>query len=77
VQALSQPAWGAFEIEDILYVIAPLTWTGLIGPFVLAAGVGAPLFALWTAYQYRRTPPARATVGRPRDVDRPRPAASA
>ena len=47
--ALVQPAVGGFEIEDILYVIAPLTWTGLLLPFLLAAAVGAPTFALVTA----------------------------
>jgi hypothetical protein len=51
--ALVQPAAGGFEIEDILYVIAPVTWAGWLGPFVLAAGVGAPLFALWVATAFR------------------------
>ena len=49
--ATTQPTAGGFEIEDILYVIAPLTWAGVLLPFVLAAAVGAPLFALWTARQ--------------------------
>lgn len=49
--AIEQPAAGGFEIEDVLYAIAPLSWTGLLLPFVLAAAVGAPLFALWTARQ--------------------------
>jgi phosphatidylglycerophosphate synthase len=49
--ALAQPAAGGFEIEDILYAIAPLTWAGALLPFLLAAAVGAPLFALWTAWQ--------------------------
>ena len=52
--ALVQPAAGGFEIEDILYVIAPVTWLGWLGPFVLAVGVGAPLFALWVATGFRR-----------------------
>jgi phosphatidylglycerophosphate synthase len=51
--ALVQPAAGGFEIEDILYVIAPVTWTGWLGPFVLAVGIGAPLFALWIATGFR------------------------
>ena len=58
--ALRQPAAGGFELEDILYLIAPLTWFGGLSYFVAAASVGAPLFALWTAAQYlnaRRSSP--------------------
>ena len=47
--ALAQPAAGGFEIEDILYGIAPVTWSGLLAPFVLGAAIGAPLFAAWVA----------------------------
>jgi phosphatidylglycerophosphate synthase len=46
---LVQPSAGPFEIEDILYVIAPITWLGWLQPFVVAVAVGAPLFALWVA----------------------------
>jgi archaetidylinositol phosphate synthase len=51
--ALVQPAAGGFEIEDILYVVAPMTWLGWLGPFVVAAGIGAPVFALWIALAFR------------------------
>jgi phosphatidylglycerophosphate synthase len=47
--ALAQPAAGGFEIEDILYVIAPVTWLGFLPAFVLAASIGAPMFSLWVA----------------------------
>jgi phosphatidylglycerophosphate synthase len=47
--ALDQPTAGGFEIEDILYAIAPVTWFGLLPPFVLAAAIGAPAFAFWVA----------------------------
>lgn len=52
-QALDQPGAGGFEIEDILYAVAPITWLGWLEPFVVAAAVGAPLFALWTARRLR------------------------
>jgi archaetidylinositol phosphate synthase len=52
--ALAQPHVAGFELEDILYVVAPVTWLGWLGPFVLVAGVGAPVFALWIAREYRR-----------------------
>jgi len=51
---LTQPSAGGFEIEDVLYVIAPVAWAGWIGPFVMAAGVGAPLFALRVTRQWLR-----------------------
>jgi phosphatidylglycerophosphate synthase len=50
--ALAQPHLGGFELEDILYLTAPVTWLGHLAPFVLAAGVGAPIFALWIAWQW-------------------------
>lgn len=50
--AFRQPSAGGFEIEDVLYVIAPITWLGGLAPFVVAAGIGAPLFALWVGRQY-------------------------
>jgi phosphatidylglycerophosphate synthase len=47
--AVGQPTAAGFDLEDILYVIAPLTWLGWLAPFVVAAGIGAPLFSLWCA----------------------------
>src|SRR5439155_5500766 len=74
--ALAQPALGGFEIEDILYAIAPVTWLGALRPFVLAAGVGAPLFAVWVARRYVRTRHLRVAVAPVDDAGR-RPAVSA
>lgn len=51
--AVAQPALGGFEVEDVLYLIAPLTWLGGLEPFLVAAGIGAPLYALWAARSYR------------------------
>jgi phosphatidylglycerophosphate synthase len=56
--ALDQPAAGPFEIEDILYLIAPVTWLGQLQVFVLAASIGAPLFAVWTATRLAASRPA-------------------
>jgi phosphatidylglycerophosphate synthase len=50
--ALAQPDLGGFELEDILYLVAPVTWLGYLAPFVLTAGVGAPIFALWILRQW-------------------------
>jgi len=49
-EAFHQPSFGGFEIEDILYLIAPVTWLGGLSGFLVATGIGAPLFAAWSAY---------------------------
>ena len=49
-----QPSFAGFEIEDILYLIGPITWAGGLVPFLVAAGAGAPLFLLWQLWQWRR-----------------------
>lgn len=80
--ALRQPSAAGFEIEDILYLIAPVTWLGWLQPFVVGAALGAPLFALWVVRQRGRALAALAarpaTSARParaehpaRDWDRP------
>jgi len=45
---------GGFETEDILYLLPLVTLTGGIAPFLIAASIGAPLFALWVVIDYRR-----------------------
>jgi len=49
-EAFHQPSFAGFEIEDILYLIAPVTWLGGLSWFVVAAGIGAPLFAAWSGW---------------------------
>jgi len=51
---LEQLTAGPFEIEDILYVIAPVTWLGWLQPFLLATAVGASLFASYCAARLAR-----------------------
>ena len=41
--ATEQPCFAGFEIEDVLYLIGPITWLGVLRPFLIAAGIGAPL----------------------------------
>ncbi|HXJ80371.1 MAG TPA: CDP-alcohol phosphatidyltransferase family protein [Candidatus Methylomirabilis sp.] len=48
-RALDQPSAAGFDLGDVLYLIAPLTWLGGLDVFLVAAGVGAPMFCLWTA----------------------------
>jgi phosphatidylglycerophosphate synthase len=52
--ASQQPSMGGFETEDILYLLPLVTLCNGVAPFVLAASIGAPLFALWVIFDYRR-----------------------
>jgi len=45
---------GGFETEDVLYLLPLVTLTGVAAPFLVAASIGAPLFALWVVYDYAR-----------------------
>jgi phosphatidylglycerophosphate synthase len=49
-----QASAAGFETEDILYLLPLVTLFGQIEPFLIAASIGAPLFALWVAIDYRR-----------------------
>jgi archaetidylinositol phosphate synthase len=52
--ATRQPNLLGFEMEDVMYLLGPITWLGLLQPFLLLAGLGAPLFALVVLQQCRR-----------------------
>jgi phosphatidylglycerophosphate synthase len=52
--AVRQPNLLGFEMEDLMYLVGPVTWLGLLQPFLVLAGVGAPLFALFVLWQCRR-----------------------
>jgi len=47
-----QPHMGGMEAEDILYLLPLVTLTGQLVPFLILAGIGAPLFALWVLKEY-------------------------
>jgi phosphatidylglycerophosphate synthase len=53
-EASRQASMGGFETEDILYLLPVLTFCNGVMPFVVAASIGAPLFALWVIFDYRR-----------------------
>jgi phosphatidylglycerophosphate synthase len=52
--ASKQAALGGFETEDVLYVLPLVTILNGLTPFLIAAALGAPLFALWVVIDYRR-----------------------
>ena len=43
-----------FETEDVLYLLPLVTLTGATAPFLIAASIGAPLFAVWVTIDYLR-----------------------
>ncbi len=53
-EAIVMTPVAGFEVEDILYVVGPITWFGLLDYFLIAAGIGAPLFLIWTAWDTSR-----------------------
>jgi archaetidylinositol phosphate synthase len=57
--ASRQPSLLGFELEDVMYLVGPITWLGLLQPFLIVAGIGAPVFGLIVLWQCRR-----ALVGR-------------
>ncbi len=58
--SIRQPVFLGFEPEDTLYVVAPIAWIdGLTGAgallvFVLAAGVGTPVYLVHVILHTRR-----------------------
>jgi archaetidylinositol phosphate synthase len=52
--ASRQGSIGGFETEDILYLLPLVTLSNGVMPFLIAASIGAPLFAAWVVIDYRR-----------------------
>lgn len=46
--AVGYPGFAGFELEDGIYLIAPIAWAGFLIPFFAAAGIGAAVYCLWT-----------------------------
>jgi phosphatidylglycerophosphate synthase len=51
-ESIQQSNIAGFEAEDTLYIVGPITWFGLLLPFVLMASIGAPLFLMWTVWRF-------------------------
>ncbi len=43
-----------FETEDILYLVPLVTLFDALVPILVAASIGAPIYAVWTMFEYRR-----------------------
>ena len=46
--AVGYPGLAGFELEDGIYLLAPITWLGWLTPFLVAAGIGVAVYCLWT-----------------------------
>ena len=53
-ETVGYPAFGGFELEDGIYLIAPITWAGFLMPFFVLAGIGAAIYCLWTLWSLIR-----------------------
>ncbi len=46
--ATGYPGFAGFELEDGIYLLAPITWLGWLEPFFVLCGAGAAVYGLWT-----------------------------
>ncbi len=60
VDAEGYPGFAGFELEDAMYLIAPIAWAGWLPGFFLPASLGAGVYALWMGLSMLRAR-ARAT----------------
>lgn len=47
-----QPNMAGLEAEDVLYLLPLVSLLDQLGPFLILASIGAPLFALWVLHEY-------------------------
>jgi phosphatidylglycerophosphate synthase len=52
--ASKQGSMAGFETEDVLYLLPLVTVFNGLTPFLIAASIGAPVFAVWVVFDYRR-----------------------
>jgi phosphatidylglycerophosphate synthase len=50
-----QPRWAGFELEDVMYLLAPVVWLGWELPLLVIAGVASPIAVLVLLWLHRRT----------------------
>ena len=50
-KAVAHPRYAGVEIEDLIYLIGPITWLGGLEYFFLAYGIGSFGYFAWTAWQ--------------------------
>ena len=63
--ANQQASLGGFETEDVLYLLPLITLSDVTLPFLAAAALFAPLFAVWVVIDYRRVRRLQSPAARP------------
>ena len=46
--AVGYPGFAGFELEDGIYLLAPVTWLGYVTPLFVASAIGAVVYTLWS-----------------------------
>lgn len=52
--AIGYPVFAGFELEDGIYLLAPITWMGLLTPFFVLAAIGSAVYCLWICWSLFR-----------------------
>jgi len=68
--SVGYPSIAGFELEDGIYLLAPITWLGWLVPFFVAAGIGAGLYTLWTLATMLRLRRSGAPAQTPHEIER-------
>ncbi|WP_414570652.1 CDP-alcohol phosphatidyltransferase family protein [Nostoc sp. CCY 9925] len=58
--ATRQPNFAGFDIEDVLYLFPIVTLLNGLQPLLIAATIGAPMFAVWVIWQFFALPQSQA-----------------
>lgn len=54
-KAVAHPRYAGFEIEDLIYVIGPVTWLGWLEYWFLVYGLGSFGYFAWTIWEALRS----------------------
>lgn len=52
--AIGYPGLAGFELEDGIYLLAPITWLGWLEPFFVLSCLGASIYGLWCLWSLLR-----------------------
>ena len=54
-KAVAHPRYAGVEIEDLIYLVGPITWVGGLEYFFLAYGIGSFGYLAWTVWEARKS----------------------
>ena len=49
-ESIGYPSFFGFELEDGIYLLAPITWLGWLEPFFILSSIGAVIYGIWTLF---------------------------